>query len=340
MAVKEVFPLMIPQALTLFIACTSFLVESDAQVAVGKSYDWSIGQGVLLTNKRGVKKRALLFDPSDRPAEWISKHASLTFNQYGQEVPNGGINDAGLVLEIMWLETSVYPAKDERPAVNELQWIQYQLDNYASVAEVAAHADELRVAPAYARVHYLACDATSDCAAFEYVDGKLVVSDDARSLTNHTWAQSVRHLQASAMIPKSTSSLDRFVRATQLAGQSGGKPAVKRAFEILDSVRVPGYSKWNIVYEPKLRRVHYRTDRSKKIKTVALDAFAPECGTAVETIDLEARVEGEVTKRFTPWSHSANLRLVKASLATLKGGLPKGAAESIAAYPSSTTCTQ
>jgi len=33
-----------------------------------------------------------------------------------------------LVIEIMCADVS-YPEFDDRPAVNELQWIQYQLDN-------------------------------------------------------------------------------------------------------------------------------------------------------------------------------------------------------------------
>ena len=38
----------------------------------------------------------------------------------------------------MWLDSSEYPKPDGTPSVNELQWIQYQLDNFATVGEVLA----------------------------------------------------------------------------------------------------------------------------------------------------------------------------------------------------------
>jgi hypothetical protein len=90
----------------------------------------------------------------------------VTFNQYGREFPAGGMNDAGLVVEIMWLESSEYERPDARPTLNELQWIQYQLDRFATVDEVEAHAAELRVSRVNGKVHYLACDRGGHCAAF------------------------------------------------------------------------------------------------------------------------------------------------------------------------------
>ena len=68
-------------------ACTTFLMERGGELAVGKSYDWSMGQGLVLINKRGVAKRSLPLKPGDRPLQWIAQHASVTFNQYGREMP-------------------------------------------------------------------------------------------------------------------------------------------------------------------------------------------------------------------------------------------------------------
>src|SRR4029078_10405029 len=98
--------------------------------------------------------------------------------------PAGGMTDGGVVVEIMWLDSSEYERADQRPTLNELQWIQYQLDSHATGAEVIAAAPGVRVSPVHARVHSLACDKTSACAAFEWVDGKRVVTSGARALTN------------------------------------------------------------------------------------------------------------------------------------------------------------
>ncbi|MFT7624554.1 MAG: penicillin V acylase-like amidase (Ntn superfamily), partial [Myxococcota bacterium] len=121
-------------------ACTTFLCEDGQDVLIGKSYDWHQGAGLVLVNKRGVAKKALVLEPGATPAQWTSRYGSITFNQYGREMPNGGMNTAGLVVEVMWLRASRYPAPDKRPTLNELQWIQYQLDRFATVKEVVEHA--------------------------------------------------------------------------------------------------------------------------------------------------------------------------------------------------------
>ena len=40
-------------------ACTTFLLERGAARVVGKSYDWHMGQGLVMVNKRGVAKQSL-----------------------------------------------------------------------------------------------------------------------------------------------------------------------------------------------------------------------------------------------------------------------------------------
>jgi choloylglycine hydrolase len=126
-------------------ACTTFLLEPASGGAFfGKNYDWHMGQGLVYVNKRGVQKSALLSSPeqmeSQSPAVWTSLYGSITFNQYGKEFPNGGMNEKGLVIEVLWVDVSTFPTQIEKgESVTELQWVQYQLDNFATVAEVVAH---------------------------------------------------------------------------------------------------------------------------------------------------------------------------------------------------------
>src|SRR5262249_23092858 len=200
----------------------------------------------------------------------------LTFNQSGREMPNGGMNDAGLVVEVMWLDSSVFPPRDARPVVSELQWIQYQLDNFATVAEATAHAADVRVERGYAKVHYLACDRTGACAAFEHIGGKLVVTAGdklpVKALTNHTYADSLAFWKQHASAPPAgRGSLERFARAASLAGAArSAQPAdlTARAFGILDSVRQGDMSQWNIVYDPVALTVSFRTHKNGRIKRV------------------------------------------------------------------------
>ena len=81
-------------------ACTSFRLKDESKVVVGKNYDWIIDPGILVTNKRNMAKTAFV-DPDEKPFKWVSKYGSITFNQYGREFPNGGMNEAGLVVEAL-----------------------------------------------------------------------------------------------------------------------------------------------------------------------------------------------------------------------------------------------
>lgn len=331
-------------------ACTTFLLEAKSGSVVGKSYDWHDGVGLVYVNKKGVSKSALPFGFRDKPAKWTSKYASITFNQYGQEFPNGGMNEAGLVVEIMWLDSSVYPTHDKRPVVNELQWIQYQLDRFATVSEVTKNAEQIRVAPVKAKVHYLVCDKTDACATFEYVDGKLVVASGktlpAKVLTNHTYAESTKHLSQHKSfggkkdLPKESdaSSLARFVRAASKVRKQIKKGAVQKAFGILDSVHQDDYTKWNIVYEPGQKRVHFRTTDNRNVKFVDLTSFDTSCKTPVKVFDLASKATGDVTKQFADMTREQNEGLIKASLEKNKG-LPPGTSQFLASYPERLSCS-
>ncbi len=97
-----------------------------------------------MINKRNVTKTAAAFPP-EKPITWTSKYGNITFNQMGREFPYGGINEAGLVIEQMWLDKTRYPVSDNRYGLSELQWIQYQLDNSATINDVIASDTLVRV---------------------------------------------------------------------------------------------------------------------------------------------------------------------------------------------------
>jgi choloylglycine hydrolase len=254
------------------------------------------------------------------------------------------MNEKGLVVEIMWLNDSRYPAKDARPSLNELQWIQYHLDNHATVAEVVASAPKLRVAPAYAKVHYMACDAGGACATFEYLGGKLVVHEGeglpAPALTNHPYDESVAYLRkAGAEAPPGRGSLPRFARAAKAAESKEKGDPKERALKLLDSVSQGSYTKWNIVYDPKNLSVHFRTYDAKGLKTLNVAEVAASCKQAPVALDMNDRaLEGDVTKSLTPMTLQRNRDLVKKSLAGLGGALPAPLVEALVVYPSTLRC--
>src|SRR5262249_3154415 len=119
-------------------ACTTFLLQGSGALYFGRNLDWFWEDGIIVINPRDVQKSAFVL-PGSTPAKWTARYGSLTFNQFGREMPFGGMNEAGLVVENMWLDETEYAEPDSRPAVNLLQWIQYQLDNCKSVAEVISN---------------------------------------------------------------------------------------------------------------------------------------------------------------------------------------------------------
>lgn len=316
-------------------ACTTFLLEKGDKRLIGKSYDWGQDAGLVLINKKDMKKKALTLIPGDNPAQWTSKYASVTFNQYGREMPNGGMNTQGLVVEIMWLNASQYPAQDKRPALGELQWIQYQLDNYATVKEVVAGAPSLRVSPIYAKVHYLVCDKGGDCAAFEYIGGRLVVHEGARTLTNNTYAQSRKYQRRlRGTVPTGPGSLNRYARAHKACQEGKQEP-----FQILDSVQQGDYTKWSIVYDPAALSVSFKTLRRPDVKTVRLSAFDAGCGSPVKMIDMNTPQTGDVTAHLIDYTSEANRGLLKQSTAPIADSLPPGAVWVLGGYPNLSECT-
>ncbi|HEU5058179.1 MAG TPA: linear amide C-N hydrolase [Kofleriaceae bacterium] len=334
--------------LALVLTCTTFCLSDGSGHLVGKSYDWDMEQGIVMTNPRGLHKRALLLG-GGRPAEWDARYASVTFNQYGREMPNGGMNEAGLVVEVMWLDETAAPPADRRPAVGELQWIQMQLDTRATVAEVVRAADKIRVAPIGGKVHYMACDATGACAVFENLAGKMVVTAGdkltSKVLTNDTYRASAAALAqhqgfgGKKAIPKGAGSLERFVRAAALVARSAaGKPERKKALAVLDSVKNGAYTKWNIVYDPVARRIAFRTRSRPALKEIDLAALATGCKASARMLDMATTARGDVTGKFTAYTFAANKKLVETSLAPMGDRLPPGAAWLVASYPATSRC--
>lgn len=159
-------------------ACTTFVLSDGNVVLFARNFDWDWGDGIVVVNQRDIEKTAFIAPP-EKPARWTSKYGSVTFNQFGREMPYGGINEVGLVVEQMMLFESKYPKPDERPAVNMLQWIQYQLDNCQTVEEVIATDKFLRqtVPQGKQRIHYLICDASGNATTIEFLNGKMVYHD-------------------------------------------------------------------------------------------------------------------------------------------------------------------
>lgn len=144
-------------------ACTTFCTRG----LFGRNYDFEHGNGIVVVNKRGMQKTS----SNGAHAAWTSRFGSLTFNQFGRDHPTGGMNEKGLVVELMWLNGTRYPSADARRELGTLEWIQYQLDTSASVAEVITSDRSVRIEERGVPLHYLVADASGDVASIEFLDG-------------------------------------------------------------------------------------------------------------------------------------------------------------------------
>lgn len=316
-------------------ACTTFCLRDGGRIVFGKNYDWSVGDGLLVVNKRGVARRADAGgDP--RPASWTSKYGSVTFNQYGRDFPSGGINEKGLTIELMWLAGSRYPAADARPGVDVLQWIQYHLDNHATVAEVLESDKALRVVGPVP-LHYLVADRQGQVATVEFLEGKMVAHTGQKlpvaALANDTYADS---------LSEGPGSRSRFGRAAQRVRgfKARGTDAVAYAFETLDQVAQGSFTQWSIVYEVDRGRVHFRTRDRRKVRSLDLKDVDFSCATPVRVLDLDADAEGDVARRLVPYTPEINRELVTAAFrkTSFLSQTPRAEIERVARYPESAVC--
>ncbi|MBN2313348.1 MAG: linear amide C-N hydrolase [Sedimentisphaerales bacterium] len=333
-------------------ACTTFCLKDDDNLVFGRNYDWHLDLGLVVVNKKNVAKRALLIDPQDTPARWISKYGSVTFNQYGRELPCGGMNEAGLVLETMWLAGTAYPIKDERPAV--MAWVQYQLDTCATIEDVIASDKKIRVtALTPMPLHFLGCDREGNVATFEFLNGKMVChrgdSLPVTALANDTYDKSLEHLKKHAefggtkKLPYgSWGSLDRFVCAADRVKKYSSSPGgsiVEYAFDTLKSVGQGDSTKWLIVYDPRNMKIHYQTCTCKKTRTIDLSGCDFESQTPVQVISINTAHTGLLNPYFSHYDTDLNRWLVYYSMkhTPMLGSIPDARYELLIQYPDAPT---
>ncbi len=316
-------------------ACTGFFLEGSSNALVAKTLDWIFDQGKIYINKRNMHKTAGLVG-DQKAATWTSKYMSITLSQDGREFPWEGLNEKGLSVNVFQLIHSVVPeASNPLPAVEVTQWIQYILDTSANVSEAVQNAKKVRISQTMREeagyqpettAHYMVCDASSQCAIFEYNNGELDIYEKGKNLavsalTNNRYEQSLQyyyeHLDDMNDVGNTKSnSLDRFVRAAHWSRNAlrYDTTEVSAAFRALRNVAQynPQMStQWSMVFELKEQKVHISTARAKALKHITLNQFNPSCLSPVKTLDINSRLSGNLTMEdFNDYSKVENQALL------------------------------
>jgi penicillin V acylase-like amidase (Ntn superfamily) len=293
-------------------ACVTFVLKNDNSLVFGWNYEFDAGSGFIIVNKTGLLKTSFL-SQDKTPITWISKYGSVTFNQWGKEFPSGGMNEKGLiVVQTMFIKTK-YPIPDIRPAISELQWIQYQLDNYSTIQEVIENDKVLRITNNSIPLHYMICDKSGNVAVIEFIDGKLICHKGSGLvipvLGNDSYEDSFMELKkykgfgggieipAKSTGPKS----GNFIIASDFVKKyNKTENIVDYSFKTLTFSSEPKRTQWSVVFDIKNMEIHFRSLENKKIKIIEFKNFDFACNSTVKMLDVST----DNTDRLVDYNNS------------------------------------
>lgn len=232
-------------------ACRSACFADDSSHYVVKSFDFHIEGGHFFSRPPQVSKIALVSRDEFQPLKWTSKYESLTFSQIGPDFPFGGLNSQGVVVEALWLASSGSPALTSGvPTVNESQYLQYILDTAATVDEALRLTKQLQIERVIAPLHYLMCDASRVCAVVEMKSQGLQTR-----LLQQPEDQVLENVPHELMVRKDSRNP---IRLLFLEHRQQIKNSLEGAFQWLEKVKTPGWSRWQIVYDLKSLKLHFQ----------------------------------------------------------------------------------
>ncbi len=209
--------------------CTRVLYTGQLNTVItGRSMDWNEDlSSDLWAFPRGIQRTS---PGSKTPVTWVSKYGSVALSAYNAATADG-MNEKGLVANLLYLAESNYGPPDNRPELSIAMWIQYVLDNFGSVNEAVAELqkDAFRIGVFLtpnnrpASMHLSISDPSGDSAIVEYLEGKIVIhhGKQYQTMTNSPTFDQQLALNAywqliggMTFMPGTISAADRFVRAS------------------------------------------------------------------------------------------------------------------------------
>ena len=271
------------QSAQLAEACTRFVYHgADGEVITARSMDWRVDIGTnLWAFPRGMKRSG---EAGPNSIRWTSKYGSVIASGYDISTTDG-MNEKGLVANVLWLAESTYPKYDGKtPGLTLAAWAQYVLDNFATVNEAV---DALAKEPftivtdnvpgedRLATLHLSLSDASGDSAIIQYIDGKQVIhhSRDYQVMTNSpifekqlAMEEYWKQIGGTVFLPGTNRASDRFARASFYVNAipKSEKPneAIASVFSVIRNVSVPfGISTPD---EPNISSTRWRTVSDQK----------------------------------------------------------------------------
>jgi len=295
--------------------CTRFVyLGGDDQVVTGRSMDWKTDIATDLWAFPRAMQRSGQVGP--KSVQWTSRYGSVVASAHDNSSTDG-MNETGLVANLLWLAESTYPNYDgTRPGLTIAAWTQYVLDNFASVQEaVEALAQESFVIVTdkmpgedrMATLHLALSDASGDSAIIEYVGGKQVIhhSRGYQVMTNSPifekqlameeyWQQ----IGGTVFLPGTNRASDRFARASfyvqALPKTEDPVQTIAAAFSVIRNVSVPfGISTPD---QPNISSTRWRTVSDHKRKRYFFESAMTPNIFWVDIAKLDLSASGKVMK--------------------------------------------
>ncbi len=299
------------------VACTRVVYHGlNETVITARSMDWKDDiPANLWVFPRGMERGGEVGTSS---VNWKSKYGSVITSSW-DIASSDGMNEMGLVGNLLWLVESTYPTFEKDAKILGLSlslWLQYVLDNFATVEEVVAalSKEEFVVVSAnipgttkFATVHLSVSDKSGDSAIFEYIDGKLVIHHDRSYVTmtnspvfeeqlaiNTYW----KGIPGTIMLPGTNRAADRFVRASYyidaIPKTDNTRVAIPSVFSVIRNCSVPlGISS---LAEPNISSTRWRTVADQKNLVYYFDNVLNPNVVWVDFAKLDFSEKGQVRK--------------------------------------------
>ncbi|MBD8347290.1 linear amide C-N hydrolase [Dysgonomonas sp. HGC4] len=232
---------------------------TNEMIVTGRTMDWKTE---LYSNiwifPRGMERNG---KTGQNSLKWTSKYGSVVTSAF-EIASTDGMNEKGLVANLLWLPESEYPVRDQnKPGLTIAAWVQYMLDNFATVNEAVSSieestfqvvSDQMPDGSRMATLHLSISDATGDNAIFEYVDGKLTIhhSTEYKVMTNSpTYDKQLalndywKSIGGLTFLPGTNRPADRFARASfyidVIPKTDNQKVAIASVFSVIRNASVP-----------------------------------------------------------------------------------------------------
>lgn len=301
-------------------ACTRVIYKGLGNtILTARSMDWKEdSRSNIWIFPRGMERTGEI---SGSPLRWTSRYGSVITSAY-DICSTDGMNEKGLVANLLWLAESQYPQWDgSKPGLSVAVWVQYILDNFATVEEAVAdmkkgnfdvYSDMMPDGSRMATLHLSISDAGGDSAIFEYIGGELVIHHDPSYLvmTNSPVFQEQLALDdywktigGTTFLPGTNRAADRFVRASfytnAIPKVDDERQAVAGIFSVIRNASVPlgistpgqpniSSTRWRTVSDQKNMVYYFESTEYPNVFWVNFASVDFSQGSPVKKLDLQS----------------------------------------------------